>query len=263
MGWYALGYRVVELLGVLPAIVMTSVFPLLSRYLRESRELARRTIDAAADLFVALGVPLAAGGLVVAPQLVRLIGGDDFEGAADTLRILLFAGALAFVSGLFGMALIAGDRQRSALRLALAALALNVPLNFALVPSLGIDAAAAVAVASELLLVVGGGAAGAARAGLAPRLRMLWRAAAAAAAMAGVLAARRRLVARPARCRSAPRSTWPACGRSAASTGACWRLCAREGLGTRPVRRSRWASGWPARRSGRRSWRARSRPSTT
>jgi O-antigen/teichoic acid export membrane protein len=188
VGWYALSYRIVELLGMLPAIVMTSVFPLLSRYLRENRDLARRILDATADLFVALGVPLAAGGLVVAPQLVRLIGGDDFEGAADTLRILLFAGALAFVSGLFGMALIAGDRQRSALRLAVAALALNVPLNFALVPSLGIDAAAAVAVASELLLVVGGGLLVRRELGLAPRLRLLWRALAAAAVMAGVLA---------------------------------------------------------------------------
>jgi O-antigen/teichoic acid export membrane protein len=188
VGWYALSYRVVELLGVLPAIVMTSVFPLLSRYLRENRDLARRALDATADLFVALGVPIAAGGLVVAPQLVRLIGGDDFEGAADTLRILLFAGALAFVSGLFGMALIAGDRQRSALRLALAALVLNVPLNFALVPSLGIDAAASVAVASELLLVLGGALLVRRDLGIAPRLRLLWRAVAAAAVMAGVLA---------------------------------------------------------------------------
>ena len=208
VGFYALGYRVVELLGVLPAIVMTSVFPLMSRYLHENRDLARRTLDAAADLFVALGLPLAAGGLVVAPQLVRLIGGDDFEGAADTLRILLFAGALAFVSGLFGMTLIAGDRQRSALRLALAALVLNVPLNFALVPSLGIDAAAATAVASEA--AAGGGRlpAGAPRAG--PR-------AAAADAVAsgcgrgrdgGGAGARRRLVARPAgaaRSRDLPR----------------------------------------------------------
>jgi O-antigen/teichoic acid export membrane protein len=188
VGFYALGYRVVELLGMLPAIVMTSVFPLLSRYLHESRELARRTIDAAADLFIAFGLPLAAGGLVVAPQLVRLIGGNGFEGAADTLRILLFAGALGFVSGLFGMALIAGHHQRSALWLSIAALGLNVPLNFALVPELGIDAAAATAVASELLLVLGGYLLVRRDLGVAPRLRMLWRALIAAAAMAAVLA---------------------------------------------------------------------------
>jgi O-antigen/teichoic acid export membrane protein len=188
VGFYALGYRVIELLGMLPAIVMTSVFPLLSRYLTESRDLALRTVDAAADLFVAFGVAVAAGGLVVAPQLVRLIGGEEFEGAATTLRILLFAGALAFISGLLGLTLIAGERQRSALRLGLAALAFNVPLNFVLVPSLGIEAAAAVAVASELLLVAGGLVLVRRELGLAPRLRVLGRALAAGAAMAGVLA---------------------------------------------------------------------------
>lgn len=188
VGYYSLGYRVIELLGLLPAIVMISVFPLLSRYLVESRALAGRTIDATADVFVALGAPLAAGGLVVAPQLVRLIAGSDFAAAATPLRILLFAGALASVSGLLGLALIAGDRQRSALRLGLAALAFNVPLNFALVPELGINAAAAVAVASELLLVTGGVLLVRRELGLAPRFRLLWRAVVAATVMAGLLA---------------------------------------------------------------------------
>jgi O-antigen/teichoic acid export membrane protein len=188
VGFYALAYRVIELLGVLPAIVMTSVFPLISRHLAESRELASRIVDATADLFVAVGTPLAAGGLVVAPQLVRLIAGDDFDGAATPLRILLVAGALSFVSGLLGLTLIAGGRQGSALRLALAALAFNVPLNFALVPSLGIDAAAAVGVASEVLLVAGGLFFVRRELGIAPRFRLLWRALAAAAVMAGVLA---------------------------------------------------------------------------
>lgn len=188
VGLYSLSYRIVELIGILPAIVMTSVFPLLSRYLRESRALAARTVDAAGDLFVAAGVPIAAGGLVVAPELVRAIGGDEFAGAANPLRLLLFAVALAFVSGLFGHALIAGGRQGSALRLGLAALAFNLVLNLALVPSYGIDAAAAVAIASELLLVTGGLVLVRRELGLTPRFGLLWRVLVAAAAMAGVLA---------------------------------------------------------------------------
>ena len=35
VGLYALGYRLIELLGLLPAVVMSSVFPLLSRHLAE------------------------------------------------------------------------------------------------------------------------------------------------------------------------------------------------------------------------------------
>jgi O-antigen/teichoic acid export membrane protein len=188
VGLYSLSYRMVELIGILPAIVMTSVFPLLARYLQESRELAARAVDAAGDLFVAVGAPIAAGGLVVASDLVRLVGGDEFADAAGPLRLLLFAVALAFVSGLFGHALIAGGRQGSALRLGVAALVFNLVLNLALIPEFGIEAAAAVALASELLLVAGGLVLVRRDLGLTPRFRLLWRAPAAAAVMAGVLA---------------------------------------------------------------------------
>jgi O-antigen/teichoic acid export membrane protein len=190
VGAYSLAYRVIELLAVFPAVVMTSVFPLLSNYLAQggSRERARVTIDAAGDVFLAVALPIAAGGLVVAPQVVELVAGEGFGEAADPLRLLLFAGALAAVSGLFGYALIAAGRQASALRLSLAALVLNLALNFALVPPLGVDAAAAVALGSELLMVAGGLWLVRRELGLRPRFRIAWRALAAAAAMAAVLA---------------------------------------------------------------------------
>lgn len=187
VGLYALGYRLIELLGLLPAVVMTSVFPLLSRHLSDGGALAGRIVDATADLFVAIGTPIVAGGLVVAPQLVRLLGGDRFAGAATPLRILLVAGALSFVSGLFGQSLIAGGREKWALRIALAALVFNVSLNLALVPPYGINAAAAVAVASEVLLVAAGLLLARRELGIAPRFRLLWRAGVAAAAMAVAL----------------------------------------------------------------------------
>ena len=56
-------YRIFELLAILPAIVMTSVFPLLSRYLAESRELAARTLRCGgATCSSRSASPLAAGG---------------------------------------------------------------------------------------------------------------------------------------------------------------------------------------------------------
>ena len=188
VGLYSLSYRIVELIAILPAIVMTSVFPLLSRHLHESRDRAVRTIDAAGDLFVAVGAPIAAGGLIVAPELVTAIGGEQFAGAADALRILLFAVALAFVSGLFGHSLIAGGRQTSALRLGLAALGFNLAFNLVAIPAWGIEGAAAVAVASEVLLVAGGYLLVRRDLGLVPRFALLWRALVAAAVMGVVLA---------------------------------------------------------------------------
>jgi O-antigen/teichoic acid export membrane protein len=188
VGLYTLAYRVFELLALLPAIVMTSVFPLLSRYLPERRDLAARVLDATADLFVALAAPVAAGGLVLAPELVRLVAGDDFAAAATPLRLLLCAAGAAWISGLLGYALIAADHRREVLQLSLAALVVNVALNLALVPRWGADAAAAVALGSEALILAGGWLLVRRRLALAPRMRLLWRALAAAAAMAALLA---------------------------------------------------------------------------
>lgn len=189
VGAYSLAYRVVELLALFPAVLMTSVFPLLSRYLKEGGESAARAVDAAGDLLVAVGVPVAVGGLLAAPEVVRLVAGDEFGEAVDPLRVLLFAGALAWVSGLLGYALIAGERQASALRLGLVALGVNLALNLALVPSLGVDAAAAVALGSELVMVAGGLVLVRRELGLRPRFRLAWRALVAAAVMAAALAA--------------------------------------------------------------------------
>jgi O-antigen/teichoic acid export membrane protein len=186
VGQYTLAYRIFELLAVIPAIVMTSAFPLLSRYVTEQRELAARVIDATADLFVALAAPIAAGGLVLAPELVRLVAGDAFAEAATPLRLLLCAAGAAWISGLLGYTLIAADHRREVLLLALVALVVNLALNLALVPSYGADASAAIALGCELLLL-GGGWLLVRRMGLTPRLRALWRAVAAAAAMAAVL----------------------------------------------------------------------------
>ncbi len=102
-----------------------------------------------------LGAPLVIGGYVLAPKIVDLAAGPDFDGAVTPLRILLVAGALAWVNGVFGFALIAKERQASALWLNLAGLTFNVGLNFLLVPRYGIHAAAIVTVASEMLILAG------------------------------------------------------------------------------------------------------------
>ena len=155
VGLYTLAFRMLELTLVFGTVFLTTTFPLLSQAVADDEPRARRTIQLSTDLFVALGAPMVIGGLVLAPELVELAAGRDFEDASTPLRILLGAGALAWVNGVFGYALIAKDRQLSALWLNVGALAFNVGLNLALVPVYGIVVAAVVTVASEGLILAG------------------------------------------------------------------------------------------------------------
>ncbi len=144
VGLYTLAYRVLELTLVLGTILLNTTFPLLSEAVARDEPRARRMIELSTEVFVILGVPLIVGGLVLAPEVIELAGGEEFGGAAEPLRILLAAGALAWFNGVFGYALIAKERQASALWLNLSALVFNIGLNFLLVPRYGIVAAAVV-----------------------------------------------------------------------------------------------------------------------
>jgi O-antigen/teichoic acid export membrane protein len=187
VGLYTLAYRILEFTLALGTIFLTTVFPLLSESVARDEPRALRMIQSSTDLFVILGVPLIAGGLVLAPAVIELAGGRDFAEASAPLRILLVAGALAWVNGIFGFALIAKERQVSALWLNVCALGFNVGFNFLLVPAYGIVAAAVVTVASEVLILAGSYFLMKRHFRFFPRPRTLPAALAAAAAMGGAL----------------------------------------------------------------------------
>jgi O-antigen/teichoic acid export membrane protein len=187
VGLYTLAYRILELGLVAGYVFVTTTFPLLSRAVEHDEPRALRMIQVSTDLLVILGIPLVAGGLVLAPQVIELASGEDFAGAAEPLRILLGAGALAWVNGVFGLALIAKNRQTSALWLNVSALTFNVGLNFLLVPRYGIVAAAIVTVASEALILAGSYVLMRRHFEFFPTPRTLPAALVAAAAMAGLL----------------------------------------------------------------------------
>jgi O-antigen/teichoic acid export membrane protein len=187
VGAYTLAYRVLELALVIGTVFLTTSFPVLAESVHSDEPRARRTIQDSTEVLVILGAPLVAGGLVLAPDIVRLAGGEQFDASVTPLRILLVAGALAWVNGVFGFALIAKDRQISALWLNLGALTVNVALNLALVPRYGIVAAAVVTVGSELLILLGSYPLMRRHLGFFPRPRTLLAALLAAGAMAGIL----------------------------------------------------------------------------
>ena len=83
--------------------------------------------------------------------------------------------------------MIAGERQRSALWLSVAALVVNLGLNIALVPSHGVTAAAAVALGTEALLLAGGWLLVRRGLDVRPAIAGLWRILLAATVMAAAI----------------------------------------------------------------------------
>jgi O-antigen/teichoic acid export membrane protein len=120
---------------------------------------------------------------------VRLAAGEAFADAVLPLRVLIVAAALMPVNGLLGYLMIAMHRERDTLWLNVLALALNIGLNVALIPTYGVAAAAWVATASELVILVSALWLVHHYAGFVPSFRVPSRALAAGAVMAGAMAA--------------------------------------------------------------------------
>ncbi|MGH2958946.1 MAG: polysaccharide biosynthesis C-terminal domain-containing protein, partial [Solirubrobacterales bacterium] len=104
---------------------------------------------------IALSIGLGISVIVVASSdaAVYLFGGSDYSEAVIPTIILGVSLVSTSYSYLVGTALIMAGRDRAYLIIMLVAVLANVSLNVLLIPSLGIDAAAAIAAGTEVLAV--------------------------------------------------------------------------------------------------------------
>jgi O-antigen/teichoic acid export membrane protein len=86
---------------------------------------------------------------VLAPEILRLLAGEDFAESVEPMRILSFAAVFAFTTALFSSLLVLLERQRELLLLVVAAFVLNVTLNLILIPPFSYLGAASASVATQ------------------------------------------------------------------------------------------------------------------
>jgi O-antigen/teichoic acid export membrane protein len=104
-------------------------------------------------VLLAAAAPITVALVTIPETLLGTVAGSDFEGAATALRILAFYPLLAFTNTLLWRLLVAGNLERTLLRVSASILALNIALNFALVPVFGYVVAAVTSLASEACAV--------------------------------------------------------------------------------------------------------------
>jgi O-antigen/teichoic acid export membrane protein len=185
-GLFGTSFRIFEMLLGLPALILSVALPLLSVAGDEDESRLRSALQSMTEASLLIAALLVVGIAILADAGIRVVGGDEYAGAASVLRIQALALIPLFVVQTWQLGLIAGRAQRA---LAVAnglALALVIVLGLVLVPSGGAEAAAWVAVAAETALALflwialdrthpGG----------APSLWFVWKIAAAAGPAAG------------------------------------------------------------------------------
>jgi O-antigen/teichoic acid export membrane protein len=154
VGLYGAGYKPVEYLLLVGAMLVQLMFPLLARWYRSDpvRFLVVYRRGAQALLAFVLPVPIVAA--LIAEPLVLAMYAPAFVPSAVPLRVLSAALVLLILGSWQSFALLAAGRQRIALLYDAAALVVNVVLNVALILWIGYVGAAITAVATAAFVCV-------------------------------------------------------------------------------------------------------------
>jgi len=154
VGHYGAAYRLLEATLFVSWSVGSAVYPVFSRLSPTSEPAVGFVFERSLKLVVALTLPLAAGALVLADPVVRLVYGNEYATAANALRLLAPTIALYPVAYVAASLLVSQHRQR-AMMIVYGLVALeNILANFVLIPWLSLDGAALGTSLSQLLVTV-------------------------------------------------------------------------------------------------------------
>ena len=154
VGNYTAAYRLLESTQFMTWAVSGAVFPVFARLTAGSRPSIGYVYDRSLKLILALTLPFAVGGIVLAEPTVELIYGSEFNATAGALAILAPTIVLYGLRFITSDLLIAQGRQRIVAGIYVAVLALNLALALILIPELSLDGAAIATTTSELVLFI-------------------------------------------------------------------------------------------------------------
>ena len=134
LGWYAAASRIIGIPVFIPVILVTVLFPALSRSVNETDTIRRAMAQAVRGMLV-LTVPLSAGICVVAPVIPRLLGWPaDFDNSVPLLMILSSQLPIVAVDMMLGTVVMATGGERAWVAVGLVATVVNIGGNLVAIP---------------------------------------------------------------------------------------------------------------------------------
>ncbi len=138
VGLYSASYKFVDTLQMVPAIVTGAAFPLFSRLYLENKTKFYSTFQKILKYLVILGIPMAVGTTLLAEPIIKLAYGPDFIRSAASLRILIWAVGVIFVSSLFASTLTSMGKMKVLVAITALNVIVSLGLNLFLIPTWGL-----------------------------------------------------------------------------------------------------------------------------
>lgn len=141
IAYYSAAQKIIFTLYVLPTLAATSLFPSMVRLVKDAAGFKAIFEKSARNMLLA-ALPITVGGLVLGPELMELFYGSAYLPASAPFAILLLTVPVVFAANIVNNALIVQNRQGYFTAYAAIGFMLNIMLNLAFIPFLGISGAA-------------------------------------------------------------------------------------------------------------------------
>lgn len=152
VGIYAAPYKVVSLLGLIPAAVSHALLPSAFALGTQDRTGIHRLFRLQIRTLGAIAIPLSAALVLFAPVIVPWVLGPGYEGSSTILQILAVQVLLRCLAHAGGDALYALGRENRRTAIQGLAAVSNLALNVALIPRWGAPGAAVATVVTEAIV---------------------------------------------------------------------------------------------------------------
>src|SRR5213592_816468 len=154
VGLYVAPYRFCFLLLAIAVAIQTSYLPAFTRAAAVGPAALGEITKRAMAFSAAVGAPLVVGVMVVAKPLLWTLFGPDYVDGTTAFRLLILSIGLIFLHGHLQNIFLVRDQTFKQMLIIAGGTALNIVLNFLLIPAWGIAGAAASTVAAEGLILV-------------------------------------------------------------------------------------------------------------
>lgn len=154
-GLFATSFRILEVLAGVPVLMLGAAFPILARAGEGDAPRLAYALQRLAEVALLVSVPIALALAIAAEPIVLLLGGAEYIGATNVLRLQAVALPGAFMTQVWVLGLVAVRRQPALISVNLLALGVVLILGLALIPTLGAIGAAGAAALGETVLALG------------------------------------------------------------------------------------------------------------
>ena len=152
IGWYSAAMRLIELVGIVPALIVSALFPIVSSLYKESTDSLKNVFKTSFRYLLAIALPIAVGTLLLSDRLIYIIYDKEYFKTVPALKILSFALIFIFVNYILMNVLVAVDRQKTNAIIAGTCVFVNIVLNLCLIPHYGYLGAGTATVITEIVL---------------------------------------------------------------------------------------------------------------